>query len=99
MGMVCASAGILYFYSKMPEFNKVMQLPFDSKNMINSSSVTHLIVAGLLVGMGTDLSNGCTSGHGLCGMPRLSIRSLTAVMAFLGTALATATLSLKSFIP
>ena len=99
MGMVCASAGLLYFYKSMPEFQDVMQLPFDSKSMIASSSVTHLVVAGFLVGMGTDLSNGCTSGHGLCGMPRLSVRSLTAVMSFLGTALATATLSLKSFIP
>ena len=53
----------------------------------------------MLVGIGTDLSNGCTSGHGLCGMPRLSIRSFTAVMAFLSTAIATATFSLGKHIP
>lgn len=76
-----------------------MHLPFDSKTTIDSIAATHLIVAGLLVGIGTDLSNGCTSGHGLCGMPRLSLRSLTAVLVFLSTAVATATFSLKSFIP
>lgn len=40
-------------------------------------------VSGLLVGFGTKLSNGCTSGHGLCGLPRFSIRSMVAVCTFL----------------
>lgn len=42
-----------------------------------------LIVAGLLVGFGTRLGNGCTSGHGICGLSRLSARSLAAVMTFM----------------
>ena len=37
------------------------------------------ILAGILVGVGTKMGNGCTSGHGVCGIPRLSIRSITAV--------------------
>lgn len=44
-------------------------------------------VSGLLVGFGTKLSNGCTSGHGLCGLPRFSIRSMVAVCTFLFTAI------------
>ena len=45
-----------------------------------------LVVAGLLVGIGTDLGNGCTSGHGVCGLSRLSRRSLVAVCIFMVTA-------------
>jgi len=48
-----------------------------------------LVVAGLLVGFGTRLGNGCTSGHGVCGLGRLSLRSLAAVMTFMVTAVAT----------
>ncbi len=43
-----------------------------------------LAVAGLLVGFGTRLGTGCTSGHGICGLARLSGRSLVAVMTFMG---------------
>ena len=42
-----------------------------------------LIVGGLLVGFGTRLGNGCTSGHGVCGLARLSPRSLTATATFM----------------
>jgi uncharacterized membrane protein YedE/YeeE len=42
-----------------------------------------VIAAGLLVGFGTRLSNGCTSGHGVCGISRFSIRSLAATVAFI----------------
>lgn len=48
-----------------------------------------LIVAGLLVGFGTRLANGCTSGHGVCGMARLSPRSFVAVGIFLGSGMLT----------
>ncbi|GAB3371064.1 YeeE/YedE family protein [Lysobacter rhizosphaerae] len=43
-----------------------------------------LIAAGLLVGFGTRLGSGCTSGHGICGLSRLSRRSLVAVIVFMG---------------
>lgn len=46
-----------------------------------------VIVAGLLVGFGTRLGSGCTSGHGVCGLARLSPRSLTATLTFMGVAI------------
>jgi uncharacterized membrane protein YedE/YeeE len=46
--------------------------------------VPWLIAAGLLVGFGTRLGSGCTSGHGICGLSRLSRRSLVAVIVFMG---------------
>lgn len=52
-------------------------------------SLPILAVAGLLVGMGTRLANGCTSGHGICGIGRLSKRSLVATMVFMFTAAVT----------
>jgi len=48
-----------------------------------------LAVAGLIVGIGTRLGSGCTSGHGVCGMSRLSQRSLVAVATFMATGFAT----------
>lgn len=53
------------------------------------SSVPLLIVAGLLVGFGTRLGNGCTSGHGVCGIGRLSARSIAATLTFMATAIVT----------
>lgn len=47
------------------------------------------IVAGLLVGIGTRIGSGCTSGHGVCGVSRLSQRSLVATATFLGAGMAT----------
>lgn len=48
-----------------------------------------LIAGGLLVGFGTSMGNGCTSGHGVCGMARLSKRSIVATLTFLATGLLT----------
>ena len=48
-----------------------------------------MVVGGFLVGFGTRLGNGCTSGHGVCGLGRLSVRSLMAVVTFLSTAMIT----------
>ncbi len=47
------------------------------------------IVAGLLVGFGTRYAGGCTSGHGVCGIGRLSPRSIAATLTFIGTGMAT----------
>jgi len=49
---------------------------------------TTLIIAGLLVGIGTRYGGGCTSGHGICGLSRLSPRSLIATLAFMGSGMA-----------
>ena len=51
-----------------------------------------LLVAGVLVGYGTRMANGCTSGHGVCGLARLSPRSLVAVLVFMGSAMLTVAL-------
>ena len=48
-----------------------------------------LVIAGLLTGFGTKVGNGCTSGHGVCGMARLSLRSLVAVAVFFSVAIFT----------
>lgn len=48
-----------------------------------------IVVAGLLVGWGTTMGGGCTSGHGVCGIGRLSKRSIVAVLLFIATAMAT----------
>lgn len=52
-------------------------------------SWTVIVVAGLLVGFGTRLGGGCTSGHGICGVARLSARSIAATIIFMLTAVAT----------
>ena len=48
-----------------------------------------IIVGGLLVGMGTKVGSGCTSGHGVCGMGRLSVRSFVAVAVFMSVGVIT----------
>lgn len=48
-----------------------------------------LLLAGLLVGFGAVYGSGCTSGHGVCGLARLSVRSVVAVLVFMGTAIVT----------
>jgi len=48
-----------------------------------------LVAAGLLVGFGARMGNGCTSGHGVCGLSRLSLRSLANVLAFMGAGVIT----------
>ena len=70
-GMVLAPIGFGAMRGGMP----VVELP--------SSNVT-LILGGLLVGFGTRLGSGCTSGHGVCGIARLSPRSVTATLIFMG---------------
>ncbi len=47
------------------------------------SSNTLLVIAGLLVGVGTRYASGCTSGHGVCGLSRFSVRSLVATLSFM----------------
>ena len=50
-------------------------------------------IAGVLVGLGTRLGNGCTSGHGLCGISRLSKRSILATIVFMAVGVVTATIT------
>jgi uncharacterized membrane protein YedE/YeeE len=59
--------------------------PMDYQVTIDRSTLA-LIVAGLAVGIGTQLGSGCTSGHGVCGIGRLSKRSTVATVSFMVTA-------------
>jgi uncharacterized membrane protein YedE/YeeE len=54
-------------------------------------SIGAMSVAGLLVGFGTRLGNGCTSGHGVCGLSRFSLRSLASTLTFIGAGVVTVT--------
>ena len=48
-----------------------------------TNNIVQLVIAGLLVGVGTRIANGCTSGHGVCGMSRLSIRGFVATVFYI----------------
>ncbi|KAI2503434.1 hypothetical protein MHU86_10982 [Fragilaria crotonensis] len=64
----------------------------DDRHSARQLSAVGHIVTGFLIGFGTKLGNGCTCGHGICGLSRLSRRSLAAVCTFMGVGMATATL-------
>jgi len=64
-------------------------LVFGRPSLAVTSSLPLLIGGGLLVGFGTRLGNGCTSGHGVCGLARLSPRSLAATATFIAAGVAT----------
>jgi uncharacterized membrane protein YedE/YeeE len=53
------------------------------------ASLPVVVVAGLLVGLGSQVGSGCTSGHGICGISRLSARSIVATLTFMATGFAT----------
>ena len=75
-GMVTAPAVVFVLSGAMP----VIQVPM---------TTTALILGGLIVGVGVTLGSGCTSGHGVCGMARLSPRSITATLTFMVTTFVT----------
>lgn len=62
--------------------------PHDPPPSYNPSTPL-LILAGLLVGFGTRMGGGCTSGHGVCGLARLSVRSLVATLVFMAVSMVT----------
>jgi uncharacterized protein len=64
-------------------------LAFDRSSMAFIGNPLLIGVAGLLVGAGTVLGSGCTSGHGICGLARLSKRSLAATIVFMASAMLT----------
>jgi len=68
LGLFAAGVGFALFTNRVP----APTLP-----------LLPLALAGLLVGFGTRMSGGCTSGHGVCGLSRLSVRSLVAVLTFM----------------
>ncbi|MCF3497867.1 YeeE/YedE family protein [Stenotrophomonas maltophilia] len=81
LGLLAAAGGVLYWQA-VPG-----QAP---RNLLRDAlPAWQLIGAGLLVGFGTRLGNGCTSGHGVCGLARGSKRSLLAVLVFMACAMLT----------
>ena len=63
-----------------------------SKVQINfeiTNSIILIFIAGFLVGLGTRMSGGCTSGHGICGISRFSIRSIVATITFIASGVVT----------
>ena len=77
------------FMIGLPLGAALIALTVRTPEVIVTSSLPLLIAAGLLVGFGTRLGNGCTSGHGVCGIARLSPRSLVATGTFMASAAAT----------
>lgn len=65
------------------------QQGFVLPQVTEQTGVAGLVVGGLLVGLGTRYANGCTSGHGICGLSRFSLRSLVAVCTFMASAMVT----------
>jgi uncharacterized membrane protein YedE/YeeE len=92
-GMLARATGIADSGPKQPQAAAfVLGLPIGAiliaafvriPDVIVTSSIPLLIIAGLLVGFGTRLGSGCTSGHGVCGMARFSPRSLAATVTFM----------------
>ena len=62
---------------------------FGSVEMVMVASLPMLAVAGLAVGIGTALGSGCTSGHGICGISRFSVRSIGATICFVAAGMVT----------
>ncbi|WP_049421344.1 YeeE/YedE family protein [Stenotrophomonas maltophilia] len=77
-----AAAGLVLWWQALPEASPRVLLR-------DALPAWQLICAGLLVGFGTRLGSGCTSGHGVCGMARGSKRSLLAVLVFMACAMLT----------
>ena len=82
LGLVVGGVGLTFFYPQaFPTYS------------LDARSISVLVGAGLLVGFGTRLGGGCTSGHGVCGVARLSSRSIVATLTFIATGAATVALS------
>jgi hypothetical protein len=76
-------AGVALFIALGGEVSAINLNPFDFSGELQTGV---LVAGGLLVGFGTQMGSGCTSGHGVCGLGRLSPRSLAATMIFMGIA-------------
>ena len=68
------------------------------KVFLESTGLVELILSGIIVGIGTKMGNGCTSGHGVCGIARLSIRSIAAVCTFMSFGILLASLKQENLI-
>ncbi|CAD8165109.1 unnamed protein product [Paramecium octaurelia] len=92
MSSVVLSSSLLFKYYGFTPILEGASPSFDPINQISKIGYIGAAIAGFLVGFGTKLGNGCTSGHGVCGLPRLSVRSMAAVASFMTFGILTATL-------
>ena len=103
-GRIAGISGIVYSLVKRPDWSEwAWRIAFIIGLMGAGGAAMHLLgqstpspagtptllLAGLLVGFGTSMGSGCTSGHGVCGLGRLSKRSLVAVLTFMTAAIIT----------
>jgi uncharacterized protein len=79
----------LWFIAGLIAAGMLVKLTFPSAFTSAGATLPITLIAGLLVGFGTQLGNGCTSGHGICGITRLSQRSLVATATFMITGFVT----------
>lgn len=70
-----------------PEISDIVTFLDDTDEFIEDLGIAGWLVGALFVGFGTKLGNGCTSGHGICGLARMSKRSLVAVCCFMSSAI------------
>jgi len=75
----------LWFLIGMVAMPALMHALMPSEHGFTAPSIGVVVLAGLLVGVGTRMGSGCTSGHGICGMARLSVRSIVATCIFVGS--------------
>ena len=87
-GMILVPS-LIRAFTKKSFYNRILEEPIE---YTDSLSIIGFILSGFLVGFGTKMANGCTSGHGVCGLPRLSKRSFAAVGTFLIFGISFATL-------
>ncbi|WP_228242780.1 YeeE/YedE family protein [Porphyrobacter sp. GA68] len=87
-GSGIARSGAWMFVLGLPLGALIVMLASGGLQASFASPVT-LAIAGVLVGMGTRLGSGCTSGHGVCGVSRLSTRSIVATVTFMAAGIAT----------
>jgi len=73
----------LAFVSGLVGVPALLVLTFVETNTNLTTNIPLIVIAGLLVGIGTRLANGCTSGHGVCGISRLSLRGIVATVFYL----------------
>ena len=104
IGRIAGISGIFYGVASAPRGDRAWRIAFLAGMMIVGAIVMQfvpspariqtgatplLLAAGFLVGFGTRMGNGCTSGHGVCGLGRLSWRSAAAVATFMAAGMAT----------
>ena len=94
VGMIFMSSFIKCFFDPFANPKTVDEPRFveTTSKFVGDLSVPGFLIAGFLVGFGAKMANGCTSGHGVCGLPRLSKRSIVAIILFMIFGIITATI-------